>query len=97
MLFQWLGVVSSVKVIESGAGWTNAYIVVSDVDPVQYLLSNLRAIADSGRLPSFAVTSDEVSFFEQNRVSMPSNASFGVDASGYNSGNYLLSLCFVVC
>ena len=91
LCLQWLGAVQSVNVIESGPGWINVYVVADNLDPAYYLLVDIRAVVDSGTLPSFAVTTEEKSFFDRNYVSMLSNATFGVSASGYDSANYLLS------
>ena len=91
VLLQWLPI-ESINAIEYGLGWINVIVVVGGVDPSLYLLAGLRAIVDEGHLPSFAETNEELLFFTANNASTLSNATFGVDYAGYNSGNYLLGL-----
>ena len=88
-----MGVIESVKVIESGAGWMNVEIVAGDVDPTTYPVTRTQTIVNSGELPSFATTSAETAFFMSNRVTTLSPSTYGVSADqGYNAGNYLIGL-----
>jgi len=87
-------VIQTVNVIEHGLGWINIYVVAENVDPVFYLLAVLRSIVDGGHLSSFAESNLEKIFFMSNNVTMLSNATFGISGTGYNSGSYLIGLCW---
>ena len=80
------------NVIESGTGWINAYVVAENLDPAFYLISVIRALVEEGNLPSFAQSTTEKEFFARNNVSMLSNATFGVGATGYNNASHLIGL-----
>ena len=79
----------SVSVIERGSRWMNVKATTTTLDPKYYLLASVRAVVDAGQLRTFAVTGDEIAFLKANNVSTVYNPLFGVDDSGYNSGNYL--------
>jgi hypothetical protein len=75
----------------------NVEATTTTLDTSYYLLASVRAVVDAGQLRTFAVTGDEIAFMKANNVSTVYNPLFGVDDSGYNSGNYLNCLCEYWC
>ena len=67
----------------------NVETTTTTLDTNYYLLASVRAVVDAGQLRTFAVTGDEIAFLKANNISTLYNPLFGVDDSGYNSGNYL--------
>ena len=75
----------------------NVEATTTTLDTSYYLLASVRAVVDAGQLRTFAVTGDEIAFMKANNVSTVYNPLFGVDDSGYNSGNYLNCLLGYQC
>jgi hypothetical protein len=86
---QWQGTVT-VNVIESGERWWHVKTASSDLDPKYYMLALVRAVVDSGRLPTFAQNADEMALFATNNVTTLVAPTFVIGDDGYNSGNLLI-------
>jgi hypothetical protein len=80
-------------VIESGAGWWNVAVEISETNPDLYALAAPRDIVRNGQLGSFATGVDEQQFLLSNRVKILSPPVFSVSlVNGYHSSNALIGL-----
>lgn len=83
----------AISVIEKGPRWWNIQAISKEFDPVNYLITRVRASVDAGKLPSFAVTQAEIDVFKTNNVTTLAAPLWFLPIEGYNSGNALLCLC----
>ena len=84
--------------IESGEGWTHVDCIATNIPTTSYMLVDMQDLLLAGRLPSFAFTPDEQSFFVDSNVTSLSFPTFGINISdGYDSGNALLGLSLRIC
>lgn len=70
--------------------------VTPNQDNQFYSLVVIRGIVDTGALATFSRNAIERDFFAQNNVTTLSIPTFGVDMTGYSSGNILLGLRLLI-
>ena len=89
---QWDGS-AAVSAIESGAGWWNVVVEISEANPDLYPLAAPRDIVRNGQLGSFATGADEQRLVLNNRVTILSPPVFSVSPFyGYQASNALIGL-----
>jgi hypothetical protein len=82
-----------VSVIESGAGWWNVVVEISEANPDLYPLAAPRDIVRNRQLGSFATGADEQQLVLNNRVTILNPPVFSVSpVNGYHSSNALIGL-----
>ena len=81
------------SVIESGAGWWNIVVEISEANPDLYPLAAPRDIVRNGQLGSYATGADEQRLVLNNRVTILSPPVFSVSpVNGYQASNALIGL-----
>ena len=68
----------------------NVDVVLSDVDANVYLVALLRPVVDSGKLPTYARTSDEAVFFQRNNATTLIVPIFVPEPTKFNGASLLL-------
>ena len=70
----------------------NVNIEYSGVDPDGFYILALRAVVDTGGLPSYSTSSDAMSFFKRANVTTLLIPQYFPETSGYNSANQLIGM-----
>ena len=93
---QWDGS-ATVSVIESGVGWWNVAVEISEANSDLYLITAPRDVVQNHQLGSFANGDDERQFVLNNRVSISSPPVYSLSpVDGYHASNALIGLISIL-